>query len=70
MTVTIKITTIKMTVDSSLLTLLFSTVTVYGEIRAANFTIYGLWGNDLEPIFFHVLGNLKFSIKYGENSIW
>ena len=32
--------------------------------------MWGLWGNYLEPIFFLVLGNLKFSIKYGEKSIW
>ena len=40
-----------------------------GEGRAATFPGSGFWGNYLKPIFFLVLGNLKFSMKYGENSI-
>ena len=43
-----------------------TTITGYWQVRAASFPISGSWGNYLEPIFFLVLGNLKFSIKYGE----
>ena len=39
-------------------------------LRDGIFLGSGLWGNYLEPIFFLVLGNLKNSIKYGENSTW